>query len=359
MQQKDPQDSTKHSSVNERNTSRDSSTEHHKHRNSVAVFSTNGVFGGLSNSSTSYPETMPFQVWRRKVLAQMFSGAISGITTTIVFSPLDVIKTRMQVRASAGGMISVCKSMYLNEGFGSFYKGINASLWALVPTWAIYWLCYEQFKAFISQYHGEAVSVHVSHMLSAVGAGAVTTFGTSPFWVVKTRMQTELAVGKSREYPTLSMSVRKIVEKEGILGLYRGLAPSLIGLVHVGIQFPVYEEIRHRLENQPLENRWRLDPAGSSVLIASSVSKVIATFFAYPHEVLRSHLQVSRQPVKGFFADISKMVSISREIFRTQGAQGFYRGMVVNLCRTVPSTMLTFSTYDYIKTRIDSETWDR
>jgi solute carrier family 25 folate transporter 32 len=81
-------------------------------------------------------------------------------------------------------------------------------------------------------------------MISAVFSGTVTAVFTSPIWVVKTRMQTH--VGKTNKYPSSFHAMREIYQQEGLGAFYRGLAPSLVGLVHVGIQFPLYEWLKMR-----------------------------------------------------------------------------------------------------------------
>ncbi len=61
---------------------------------------------------------------------------------------------------------------------------------------------------------------------------------------------------------------------------YKGLAPSLIGLGHVAVQFPLYEQVKYVLSSG---DESAVKPR--HVLIASSVSKVVASSLFYPHEV--------------------------------------------------------------------------
>lgn len=68
-----------------------------------------------------------------------------------------------------------------------------------------------------------------------------------------------------------------IARHEGIRGFYKGLGPSLIGVSHVAIQFPLYERLKSVLSTRQSET--------ASVLMASAVSKMIASTATYPHEV--------------------------------------------------------------------------
>ena len=80
------------------------------------------------------------------------------------------------------------------------------------------------------------------HILSALLAGSFSTLSTSPLWVVKTRFM--LQSSKSPEhmrYRTTWEAFRLIYRTEGLRGFYRGLVPSLLGVSHVVVQFPLYE----------------------------------------------------------------------------------------------------------------------
>lgn len=116
-----------------------------------------------------------------KSIANLIAGGFAGFVNTIVFYPLDVVKTRMQVEES--GKTTLISSFQR----GGVFRGMGANLMALVPNWAIYWITYEELKLLAGS------SSAVIHSGSAVIAGAVTAVATSPLWVVKTRMQIEVA----------------------------------------------------------------------------------------------------------------------------------------------------------------------
>jgi len=147
---------------------------------------------------------------------QAFAGAFSGFVNTIVFSPLDVLKTRMQAKYARIAWQSydecrgrgrmqqnpyiLLREMLRQEGAMSFYRGLSASLWAMVPNWTIHWTVYEMMKERLTTKDRNKSAVHC---VSAVCAGAVTSIATSPFWVVKTRMQLEVSDGRGQRGPRL------------------------------------------------------------------------------------------------------------------------------------------------------------
>ncbi|VAH03258.1 unnamed protein product [Triticum turgidum subsp. durum] len=66
----------------------------------------------------------PTGVW--KTIKPFVNGGASGMLATCVIQPIDMIKVKIQL--GEGSAAQVAKTMYANEGLGSFYKGLSAGL---------------------------------------------------------------------------------------------------------------------------------------------------------------------------------------------------------------------------------------
>lgn len=115
----------------------------------------------------------------------------------------------------------------------------------------------------------------------------------------------------------------------------------------MAIQFPIYEYIK----SQSSDDR----PSQLRLLLASTSSKLIASMTTYPHEVLRTRLQnqTGRLSLLGLAAadqigpeSAKGLVAMFKWIIRKEGIRGLYKGMGVNLIRTVPGSAVTLLSYE-------------
>lgn len=180
-------------------------------------------------------------------------------------------------------------------------------------------------------------------------------------------------------------AARKMYKAEGFRSFYSGLAPALLGLSHVAIQFPLYEYFKLKFTGLEMganttesdsQNHW------IGILAATFLSKICATSATYPHEVLRTRLQTqqnmypnsshedisfrgalgsahTRAPPGGSSSDgmlnlprYRGMVRTVRTILAEEGWRAFYSGMGTNMVRAVPAAMTTMLTYEALKTTI-------
>ncbi|GLT58182.1 hypothetical protein SLA2020_310970 [Shorea laevis] len=305
---------------------------------------------GQSSSSSHLQSTRDF-------ICHAGAGATAGAIAATFVCPLDVIKTRLQVhglpKASQSGprgsvIITCLQNIVKNEGFKGLYRGLSPTIIALLPNWAVYFTVYEQLKGLLHSHGDSSGQLTIgANMVAAAGAGAATSITTNPLWVVKTRLQTQGMRADVVPYRSVLSALGRITREEGIRGLYSGILPSLAGISHVAIQFPAYEKIKSYIAKKENTTVDKLSP--SSVAIASSVSKVIASVMTYPHEVVRSRLQEQGQArnssSKVHYAGVIDCV---KKVFQKEGIPGFYRGCVTNLLRTTPSAVITFTSYEMI-----------
>ena len=287
----------------------------------------------------------PIYLW-----SSLAAGVGSGALASVLCAPLDLVRTRMQVwgamhTTSAGGVqklgvVGMLRDIVQREGWKGCFRGLTATLVTVPAFWGVYFPAYTDFKRHFGEQYPTVNPAWV-HMGSAVLAGAIADIICNPMFIVRTRLQTEalhhvvVEAGQKLLPPkTMIQTAQSLYKEGGPTVFWRGMSANLLGLSHVAIQFPVYEQLKSTFR-QHKKHESALD-----LLLASGMSKMTASLVSYPHEVIRSRMMDAR--VSGGFAQTC------RNIYAKEGMGGFYAGLPVSMIRVIPNTCITFLTYEMI-----------
>ncbi|KAJ2392201.1 mitochondrial aspartate-glutamate transporter agc1 [Coemansia sp. RSA 2559] len=184
----------------------------------------------------------------------------------------------------------------------------------------------------------------------AGGIGAAVVY---PIDLVKTRMQNQrVAVVGEMMYKNSIDCFRKVVRNEGILGLYRGLGPQLVGVApEKAIKLTVNDFVRARLTDKKTgEIRF------TSELLSGAMAGASQVVFTNPLEIVKIRLQVQGELLKetaGQAAPIVRRGAVT--IIKELGLLGLYKGASACLLRDVPFSAIYFSCYSHLKKDIFHE----
>lgn len=237
--------------------------------------------------------------------------------------------------------------IYKEEGIRGLYRGFQPTVIGYAPAWAIYFTCYNKGRAEFSRRYPDSPK-DLGIILSAVSSGAIANTVTNPVWVIRTRLQTQEHVTRSPEYLGTFDAAKKIYSREGIFAFYKGMVPSMWGLIHVAIQFPLYEKFKLALKIDEIDtgDRLSLDHA-LRLIMASSASKLLASLMTYPLEVVRTRMQVQRSD-SNIAPHYTTVLGSLKTIIHEEGVRGLYTGLQTNLIRVVPACAITFTTYELV-----------
>ncbi|KAK8660383.1 hypothetical protein V6N13_051309 [Hibiscus sabdariffa] len=134
------------------------------------------------------------------------------------------------------------------EGFRAFWKGNLVIIAHRLPYSSLNFYSYEQYKKLLYmvpglESHGKSMSSELCiHFVGAGLAGIIAASATYPLDLVRTRLAAQTNV---TYYRGLWHALQIICKDEGVLGLYKGLGTTLLGVgPSIAISFSVYESLR-------------------------------------------------------------------------------------------------------------------
>jgi len=303
----------------------------------------------------------------QKIFVSLISGAVAGAVAKTVIAPLDRTKiyfqTHPEKRYRLKGAWKFIRLTYSNTGVLSLWRGNSATMARIMPYAAIQFMSHDQYKTLLgisSITNGsdltrpkpiEGREKHVRHFLAGSLAGVTAGSITYPL----DRARAVMAVTNVGEYKNLLDVFKRTLRNEGYSAMYRGFAPTIIGVIpYAGVSFLTYEKLKgmwcHRQSstgNLDLKNDSSLSPLWR--LLFGAMAGLLGQTASYPLDIVRRRMQTARQMgVNG--GRYSSILGTLIYIYRKEGiARGWYKGISMNFIKGPIAVGTSFTVNDYCK----------
>ncbi|KAI5279876.1 ADP/ATP carrier protein [Ascosphaera acerosa] len=201
---------------------------------------------------------------------------------------------------------------------------------------------------------GQSKPVRLTPVQSAIAGSAGAVLANAlvyPLDIVKTRLQVQInhrdpsAAGPLPadhvHYSSTADAIAKIVEQEGVAGLYSGIASSLFGVASTNFAYFYWYTVVRSLYTR--SGNGRQQPGTAAELTLGAVAGAIAQVFTIPVAVITTRQQTqAKGEKKDFFAT-------GREIVGSEdGWSGLWRGLKAGFVLVV-NPAITYGAYQRLR----------
>lgn len=180
-------------------------------------------------------------------------GAFSDTVASIIYVPLEVAKTRMQLQGNTAAEVQLryrnvahaLRTIARTEGARGLYTGYRVTLARDVPFSALQFTVYDSLRYLILRHRQPAAHMSRPEELACgAAAGAVAGALTTPLDVIKTRLQTQAMYRPTGTYAGFWGETAELVRTHGWTVLSRGLAARVVWTMPLSAAtFFTYEQL--------------------------------------------------------------------------------------------------------------------
>jgi len=246
------------------------------------------------------------KVAQSALFKSFLSGATSGVVTCVVFQPMDLIKTRLQMTSSAsmtssivmngGGMLNInaaaaglqrncifntVSNVIRSESYRGLWSGLRPSLYRTVPGVGMYFTTLNVMKTNL----GNGNPTLLQNMIFGFTARSVVGTVMLPIAVIKTRYES----GRFH-YRTVSEALANIWRAEGMRGLFSGWSATIArDAPYSGLYFMFYSKQKEMLTSARGGESLGV---GDNFLCGMSAG-VLACLITQPADVVKTQVQLN------------------------------------------------------------------
>ncbi|TRZ03987.1 hypothetical protein DNTS_018902, partial [Danionella cerebrum] len=270
------------------------------------------------------------------------AGGLGGVCLVSVGHPLDTVKVRSQTQPKPlpggsplyAGTFDCFRKTLAREGMRGLYKGMAAPVAGVTPMFAVCFFGFGLGKK-LQQKSPEDALTYPQLFAAGMLSGVFTTSIMAPGERIKCLLQIQAAAGGQPKYAGPMDCVKQLYRQNGIRGLYKGTALTLMRDVPAsGMYFMTYERLKNALTP---EGKSPSELSVPSVLFAGGMAGICNWAVATPPDVLKSRFQTAPE---GLYPNGFR--DVLRELIREEGVRSLYKGFSAVMLRAFPANAACF-----------------
>ncbi|KAF4164463.1 hypothetical protein CNMCM6936_009045 [Aspergillus lentulus] len=295
------------------------------------------------------------------------AGLCSGLTSSILLQPADLLKTRVQQSQKTASLLPTIKKILssqhpirglwrgtlpsaLRTGFGSalYFTSLNALRQGLAQTEASMAIAASSNDG-KTRTSSSALPKLSNWANLATGAVARTAAGfvMMPVTVLKVRYESDYYA-----YRSLYGAGRDIVRTEGVRGLFSGFgATAARDAPYAGLYVLFYEQLKRRLasvaSSEQSEQPLKSTSSSSINFVSGGLAAGLATAITNPFDAVKTRLQL--MPGK-----YGNMIRAVRLMIREDGVRSLFGGLGLRITRKALSSALAWTVYEELILRAEA-----
>lgn len=288
------------------------------------------------------------------VFKSFLAGSLSGTCSTILFQPLDLVKTRIQnlppptaasaIPSASGGvaairsvtMFGVVRHVLQTENVFGLWRGITPSITRTVPGVGLYFGSLHWLKTHIGNEHPTPIQA----VCLGMAARSVAGVAMIPITVIKTRFESG-----TYDYPRMSTALVQIYNREGVRGLCCGLVPTLFrDAPYSGIYLMFYTQLKQKFMPVLVPDKLRNGDCSLQAFGHFScglLAGVLASLVTHPADVVKTKMQL--QP-----AAYRSVHQAASALYANGGLRAFTTGIAPRMLRRTLMSAMAWTVYEQI-----------
>ncbi|XP_063981432.1 mitochondrial glycine transporter B-like [Diachasmimorpha longicaudata] len=270
------------------------------------------------------------------ILKSFLAGSFSGTFSTILFQPLDLVKTRLQspvannhVCPPKHPMLSTMINIIQKENILGLWRGMTPSITRVIPGVGLYFSSVHYLK------HSMDLRDPLTPLQAvSLGITARTMSGCLliPITVVKTRFESGVY-----RYESMGQALKLIYKQEGLRGLSSGLAPTLLrDAPYSGLYLMFYTQLKE-VSSLALDNKKLITMNFGCGILAG----IFASIATHPADVVKTKMQLYPQEFRNAYSGFLF-------VYNKYGVMGYFKGIVPRMLRRTLMTTMAWTVYEQI-----------